>query len=50
MRTMLTIFFTLFMLTGMSVLLSACNTTAGAGHDISATGRAITGGADRLMP
>ncbi len=27
-------------------LLSACNTTAGAGQDVSATGRAVTRGAN----
>jgi predicted small secreted protein len=31
-------------------LLSACNTTAGAGQDISATGHAITNSADKLTP
>ncbi|HEY6432923.1 MAG TPA: entericidin A/B family lipoprotein [Acetobacteraceae bacterium] len=31
-------------------LLSACNTTAGAGQDISATGHAITGSAEKLKP
>ena len=49
MRKMLTVFIALAMLSGMGALLSACNTTAGAGQDISATGHAITGGADRLM-
>ena len=29
-------------LAAMAPLLSACNTTAGAGQDISATGRAVT--------
>jgi len=37
---------TLFMFGAVS-LLSACNTTAGAGEDISATGHAITNSADR---
>jgi entericidin B len=31
-------------------LLSACNTTAGAGKDISATGHAITGTAEKAKP
>lgn len=34
-------------------LLSACNTTAGAGQDVSATGRAVTNGAQdvkRALP
>ena len=34
------------LLIGSSGLLSGCNTTAGAGKDISATGRAITHEAD----
>lgn len=29
-------------------LLAACNTTAGAGEDVSAAGRAITRGADNV--
>lgn len=49
MRKTLAIFITLVILSGMSALLSACNTTAGAGQDISATGDAITKSADRLM-
>jgi len=36
----------IFMLAGAASLLSACNTTSGAGKDISATGRAITRSAD----
>ena len=28
--------------------LSACNTVAGAGQDVSATGRAVTGGAEKV--
>ncbi len=50
MRKMFTIFIALGMLTSMSALLSACNTTAGAGQDISATGHAITHGAKKLTP
>lgn len=38
---------TVFTLAGAATLLSACNTMAGAGEDISATGRAVTGGADK---
>jgi entericidin B len=37
-----TILISLLMLSGSMALLSACNTTAGAGKDISATGRVIT--------
>jgi entericidin A len=33
------------MFSGMSLLLSACNTVAGAGQDVSAIGHTVTGGA-----
>jgi len=36
-----TIFLTLVLLTGTASLFSACNTTAGAGKDLSAAGKAI---------
>jgi predicted small secreted protein len=39
----------LLVLAGAASLLSACNTTAGAGKDISATGHAITRGANENM-
>lgn len=32
----------------LAPVLSACNTTAGAGQDVSATGRAITRSADQV--
>jgi predicted small secreted protein len=35
-------------LAAMAPMLSACNTTAGAGQDLSATGRAVTNGADKV--
>jgi predicted small secreted protein len=35
-------------LIGSAGLLSACNTTAGAGKDVSATGHAITNSADKV--
>jgi predicted small secreted protein len=50
MRKMLAVVVTLSMLIGMGAVLSACNTTAGAGEDLSATGHAITNGADKLKP
>jgi predicted small secreted protein len=31
-----------------AALLSACNTVAGAGQDVSATGHAVTGGAEKV--
>ncbi len=34
-------------LSGSAVVLSACNTTAGVGQDVSATGHAVTGAAER---
>jgi predicted small secreted protein len=37
-----------FLLAGASALLSACNTTAGAGQDVSAAGRAVTNGAEKV--
>jgi predicted small secreted protein len=39
----------LFVLAGAASVLSACNTTSGAGKDISATGKAITRSADENM-
>lgn len=50
MRKMLAALVALATLTTMTSLLSACNTTAGAGQDISATGHAITTSADKLKP
>jgi entericidin B len=48
MRTSLAkLFLALFLLTGASAVLSACNTTAGAGEDLSSAGHAITNSADR---
>ena len=40
----------LLLLSGATALLSACNTTAGMGQDISATGNAITSGAQQSKP
>lgn len=50
MRKNFSIALTLFVLVGVAPLLGACNTTAGAGEDISATGHAITNSADRNKP
>lgn len=38
----------LLLLLAMAPLLSACNTTAGAGQDVSAAGRAVTRSADEV--
>ena len=46
-RTFAKLFLTLFLLSGAGALLSACNTTAGAGEDLSAAGHAITNSAER---
>ncbi len=37
------------MLLGMGSLLSACNTVAGAGQDVSAIGHTVTGGATQTQ-
>jgi predicted small secreted protein len=38
----------LSLLVGASALLSACNTTAGVGQDVSATGHAVTDTAEKV--
>jgi predicted small secreted protein len=50
MRKHISIVLTLLVLVGAAPLLSACNTTAGAGQDVSATGHAITNSARKLTP
>ncbi len=50
MRRMMPIALTLAMLAGTAALLSACNTTAGAGQDISNTGTALKRAADQAKP
>jgi len=46
MTRMLTAVFTAALLLGSATLLSACNTVAGAGQDVSSAGHAVTNGAD----
>jgi predicted small secreted protein len=46
MNRTLTALFTVALLVGSTVMLSACNTTAGAGQDISSAGHAVTNAAD----
>lgn len=41
-------FLALFTLTAAAALLSACNTVAGAGQDVSAAGHAVTKSADKV--
>jgi entericidin B len=48
--TLATGFISLFILFGAASLLAGCNTTAGAGKDISATGHAITNTANENKP
>jgi entericidin A len=40
----------MFILAGAASVLSACNTTAGAGRDVSAVGHAVTKGAEEAKP
>jgi entericidin B len=49
-RSLAISFLSLLLLSGATALLSACNTTAGVGQDISATGKAITNGAEQNKP
>jgi predicted small secreted protein len=37
-----------FVLAGAMTMLGACNTTAGLGQDVSATGKAVTNGAEKV--
>jgi predicted small secreted protein len=49
MRKSLAILFLNFaILSGAATLLSACNTTAGVGQDVSAAGHAVTNTADKV--
>jgi entericidin B len=50
MRKNITLLLSLLALTGVAPLLGACHTTAGAGQDLSAGGRAITNSAEKHAP
>jgi len=50
MRKNLSIVLTLLVLVAASPILAACQTTAGAGEDISASGRALTKSAVKHSP
>lgn len=50
MRKKLSIGLTLLALVGIAPMLGACHTTAGAGEDLSAGGKAITHSADKHAP
>jgi entericidin B len=45
-KHMVAILLSILVVSGAASLLSACNTTAGAGEDLSATGHAITNSAE----
>jgi predicted small secreted protein len=47
-RSIASILFGLVLLIGAAVLLNACNTTAGAGQDVSAVGNAVTNSAEKV--
>jgi predicted small secreted protein len=50
MRKSVTLLLTLLALIGITPLLGACHTTAGAGEDLSAGGHAITNSAEKHTP
>ncbi len=50
MRRYISISLALLVLIGLSPMLGACHTTAGAGHDLSDAGHVITNDADRSTP
>ena len=47
-RSLAAVLLSALVLTGAASLLTACNTTAGLGEDVSATGRAVTNSADKV--
>ena len=47
-KTLAVIFLNLLLLSGTGVLLGACNTTAGAGQDVSTAGHAVTNSAEKV--
>jgi entericidin B len=47
-RSLAIILLNLVVLSGAAALLSACNTTAGAGQDVSAAGHAVTNSAEKI--
>ncbi len=50
MRKSLSVTLTVLLLTAAAPLLAACHTTAGAGEDLSATGKAVTNSAEKHTP
>jgi predicted small secreted protein len=49
-KSLTVVLLSLLVTSGATALLSACNTTAGVGRDISATGNALTSGAQQSQP
>jgi predicted small secreted protein len=47
-RGLAILFLNVILLSGATVLLNACNTTAGIGEDVSAAGHAVTNGAEKV--
>jgi predicted small secreted protein len=47
-RSLSVVLVNLFLLSGATFLLGACNTTAGVGKDVSAAGNAVTNTADKV--
>jgi predicted small secreted protein len=47
-RGIASILATILLLAGAAAALSACNTTAGAGQDVSAAGHAVTNSAEKV--
>ena len=50
MRSKLSLALAIAVLACTSAMLTACNTTAGAGQDLSAAGHAVTNAADKAKP
>jgi predicted small secreted protein len=49
-KTLASALLSLFVLSGAAAILSACNTTEGAGKDMSAAGNALSNSAERNKP
>jgi predicted small secreted protein len=49
-KSLIVVLLSLLVTSGATALLSACNTTARVGQDISAAGNALTSGAEQSKP
>jgi len=47
-QNLVIVFLNVMLLSGATALLSVCNTTAGAGQDVSAAGHAVTNSAEKV--